>query len=325
VSKMEARQIPIVCPGHSRPLAEVQYSPATPDGVFLISACLDKMPMLRRGETGDWIGTFQGHKGAVWSAKLDKQATKAATGAADFSAKLWDAITGQEKMQFTHRHIVKTVEFSPDGRRLLTGSSDKTVKLHDLEAGTDDAAVEFKHPDGVRKALWGNDENTFITGGQDGAVRVWDVRSQQQTQEIMCSDLVMDMELSANGDILTVAAGKEVKFFDAKNGFKELHTHKMPDTCGFKEEGGASLHPSGKKFIAGGLDLWVRVFDFETGEMQECHKGHHGPVRCLRYAPDGKSFASGSEDGTIRIWQTSTEGATAVAGAGASSEATKEA
>ena len=50
--------------------------------------------------------------------------------------------------------------------------------------------------------------------------------------------------------------------------------------------------------------MWVHLHDMETGAEEQTTKGHHGPVHCVRFAPDQNSYCSGSEDGTIRIWQT---------------------
>ncbi|TMW61583.1 hypothetical protein Poli38472_012774 [Pythium oligandrum] len=326
-SRGALRQIPIVCPGHSRPLAEVQYSPITSDGTFfLISACHDKLPMLRRGDTGDWIGTFEGHKGAVWAAKLDHKVQFAASGSADFSVKLWDANSGDLITTFEHKHIVKSVEFTPDDSRLLTVGHEKLFRVYDLlsikeqfetyRADGRTGIVVMPTPpvaqmttkEQIRKVVVLND-HVAVTGEVDGTLTVWNLHTYEKTSEFKVDAGVMDLEASRNGTVITVAAGKKVYFFDATNNFAPLRSFQMP--ISFGEEGGASLHPRDNKFIAGGSDTWVRVFDFESGELLETHKGHHGPVRCLRYSPTGDSFATGSEDGTIRIWQSDSASAAA--------------
>ncbi|CAL9182049.1 unnamed protein product [Musa hybrid cultivar] len=291
--------VPLVCHGHSRPVVDLFYSPVTPDGFFLISASKDASPMLRNGETGDWIGTFEGHKGAVWSCCLDTNALRAASGSADFSAKVWDAIIGTELHSFEHKHIVRACAFSEDTHLLLTGGIEKILRTFDLNRPDAPAREIDKSPGSIRTVAWLHSDQTILSSCTDiGGVRLWDVRSGKIVQTLETKSPVTSAEVSQDGRYITTADGSSVKFWDA-NHFGLVKSYNMPCTVE-----SASLEPKdGNKFVAGGEDMWVHVFDFHTGIEIACNKGHHGPVHCVRFSPGGESYASGSEDGTIRIWQ----------------------
>ena len=295
---------PLICPGHSRPVAGIEFSAETDDGVFLISACHDKTAMIRSGETGDWIGTFEGHKGAVWGAALNPPATRAATGSGDFSAKVWDALTGDELLELKHKHIVRAVDWSLDSSRLMTGGKEAKLRLYDLNQPESEPHVLLGHETGkaIKVVRQLPEPSLFLSAGDDKTLRLWDVRSKSEAAQLTFSGGVNSVELSRDAKTLTIAAGTEVSFWDAQS-YQCIKRFNLGviEANGFGVNS-ATLHPERKAFVAGGGNFWVYVHDYETGEELLCNKGHHGPVYGVRFTPDGKTYASGGDDGTIRYW-----------------------
>ncbi|KAK7107989.1 serine-threonine kinase receptor-associated protein-like [Littorina saxatilis] len=292
------RQTPLTCSGHTRPVVDLAFSEITPFGYFLISACKDGKPMIRQGDTGDWIGTFEGHKGAVWGATLNSDATRAATGAADFSAKLWHAEKGVELHTFPHKHIVKSVAFNKDGTLLLTGSNEKLLRIFDLGKPEAEPKSFAGHTSNIKGALFSFDGKQVFSASDDKTVRVWDADTCEEKNKLTFESAPTSLTLTSKGDIMIITFGQNIAFYkvDTLEEIKKF-TAEAPINS-------ASLHPCEKFFVAGGEDFKMYKFDYETGKEIESFKGHFGPVHCVRFSPDGELYASGSEDGTLRLWQT---------------------
>ncbi|PNS20218.1 hypothetical protein CAC42_5668 [Sphaceloma murrayae] len=345
----ETKAVPLTCHGHSRPITHLTFSSIlpstttsssspttshpTPASYLLLSTCKDQNPMLRDGPTGDWIGTFLGHKGAVWSARLSRDAGLAVTGSADFSARVWDTFTGETLATLGEGHIVRAVAIGTPGGsgsgqgqggtarmagvKVVTGGMEKRVKVWDLARVGEGAKEAFDevgrgvHAGTVKSLLWtGEAGREIVSAGDDKVVRWWDLRTAERPiAEAEVEGLVGSCELNVvegEGDgsgTLAVAAGKSAYFFEGGRPGSLRKQVKMQ-----KEVACVAVNEASGRFVTGSSgDTWVRVFDLETEEELETLKGHHGPVWTVAFSPDGKLYATGSEDGTIKLWKATRE------------------
>lgn len=285
--------------------------------------------MLRHGRTGDWIGTFIGHKGATWQAKLSPDNSTAASASADFSVKIWDAHSGEMLLVLKHDHVARAVAFPMRNSDIVaTGGHEKILRIWGLkredikpkdvtadESGvlhvSPTAAFEVGdvHSDTIKSIVWTNE--TIIVTAAGKSLRWHNVEQRKCFKEQVfdaeiksCEMVFLAPEYTSPTDIgdgrpvLCVAAGKSVYFFSTTEAPQEIKRFHLQHGVA-----SVSLDLKGKKFIVGEEPgTWAHVYDWEGQEI-DVMKGHHGPIWCIQFSPDGKLYATGSEDGTIRMWK----------------------
>ena len=287
--------VPLTCHGHSRPVTHLSFSGIvgnTDDEYYLISACKDNNPMLRDGITGDWIGTFFGHKGAVYQARLSPDAIYAATASADFTARVWDTHTGEALWTLQHNHIVRAVAFPPGSSNLLaTGGMEKKLRIFELPnvappipgapatgaeptVITADQAFEIGpgvHQGNIKAIVWTRDPNILVTAADDKMIRWWDLQTRSVVKEQPVSGDIGSCEFTTPGaatdiggglPVLTIAAGKTVYFYGGQNSSTLLKSIELP-----YEVASVALHAGQRKFVTGGTkDTWAKVYNYDTEE-----------------------------------------------------------
>jgi WD40 repeat protein/uncharacterized caspase-like protein len=210
-----------------------------------------------------------------------------------------------------HSDKVNSVAFSPDGMRILSGSSDHTVKLWDVTTGavlrtfeghSDEVTSVALSPDGARVLSGGTSRGSHL----DDTVKLWDATTGVLLRTFEGhSGGVRSVAFSPDGARVLSAGLGDVKLWDAATGAL-LHTFqaRLPKQS-IPLFVLVAFSPDGRRVLSGGNDL--KLWDATTGGLLRTFEGS-GSVSSVGFSPDGVHVLSGGDvsDNTVKLWSAST-------------------
>ncbi|MCA6229745.1 MAG: caspase family protein [Phenylobacterium sp.] len=213
----------------------------------------------------------------------------------------------QEVRRFTgHGAEVMSVDFSPNGRQVLTGSNDDTARLWDTASGREIRSFTG-HGGNVTSVAFSPDGRQVLTGSTDATARLWDAETGQEIRSFTGHGWwVMSVAFSPDGlQVLTGSMDGTARLWDAATGheIRRFIGHGSYVTS-------VAFSPNGRQVLTGSEDNTARLWDTATG--QEI-RSFTGPTSTFWYAlwsvafsPDGRQVLTGSSDDTARLWDTAT-------------------
>ncbi len=233
-----------------------------------------------------------GFSKAISSAVFSPDGTRVLTASWDFTARLWDAHTGQpigERMH--HDANVAAAVFSPDGNRVLTASYDQTARLWDAHTGKP-IGMPMKNGDGLTGAAFSPDGTRIVAIANDD-VHLWDASTGQPIGAPMHheQDIVAAAISPDNSRVVTASSDKTARLWDAATGkpVGKVMQHDFQMTC-------ATFSPDGKYVLTASFDRTARLWDAHTGEPFGEIMRHEDMIDMARFSPDGTRIVTASWD-----------------------------
>jgi WD40 repeat protein len=198
-----------------------------------------------------------------------------------------------------HTGSVRVIALSVDGKYLISGSDDTTLKVWDWQTGVEVRTLTG-HTGSVRVIALSVDGKYLISGSDDTTLKVWDWQTGVEVRTLTGHTYrVNAIALSADGKhLISGSYDKTLKVWDWQTGVevRTLRSHS------YYRVNAIALTPDDKYLISGSYDKTLKVWDWETGVEVRTLRGHTSGVYAITLSVDGKYLISSSYDKTLKVW-----------------------
>jgi WD40 repeat protein len=216
----------------------------------------------------------------------------------DNIVKIWDVGTGRLISTLSgHDSPVYSLDFSPDGTKLLTGDPNGALRLWEVYSGKE--LTQFNSGNSYYRAVFSPDGKWIASADQDGTIRLWDIATVTIIKTLSGhKSNVKIITFSPDGRVIASGADDNtVRFWDSSTG-RELG---KPVESDFIER--FAFSPDGKRLVTGGMDGSIKLWDVVgLQEVITLRNGGSGPSS-ITFSKNGSALAVGGKDGTISVWQ----------------------
>ncbi|MFL9455235.1 MULTISPECIES: WD40 domain-containing protein [Nostocales] len=261
----------VVLKGHTHQVWSVAFNP---NGKIVASGSEDRTIRLWNVDESRCTHVLSGHTSRVWSVAFSSDGKTLASGGGDYTIKIWDVDSGKcRKTLNEHASLVWSVAFCPTPASALyqegilaSASGDRTIKIWDIHTGECIKTLEG-HKSWVFSVAFSPDGKMLASSGADGTIRLWDI-SEGTCIKVLQADTKLILQIAF-----------------------------MPD---LKKQ---NLPPL---LVSGTDDRKILIWDISQGKCIKVIQGHNAWIWSVALSADGKILASGSQDETIKLWDTNT-------------------
>ena len=286
------------------------------------------------------VHTVYSHGGSVETVAYSPvNSSLIASAGGDNSVKLWDLANDVVTTLGSHNNKVNSIAFSPDGKRLVSGSDDSYLKLWDVQAKRHLTTLTHstdRFRSQIKAVAFSPDGQKIATAGIH--VKIWDIYTLREIMTIRHGEWIFAVAFSSDGKYLAIGdTGGQIKIKNIQNQQDVIEFQGDPDSIT-----AVKFSPDNQTFASAGYNGSVKLWkvsnweligtlptyatvtdlsfspdsktvvstDYEAVNLWTTHNGeniatllgHKGWVFAASFSPDGSSLTTGGDDGTLRLW-----------------------